>query len=981
MSFITKNFKVEVVLSGTVFTDISDFVVSLDDFVLQSTGKLNTCKLTLNSEFGNFITNDGGGATPLLNQFQLMRVRVIGDDGITEDVKVFEITTDLSQLAGRSSYFLPIEMEGRERNLSGVPFGGFFRSATHKEIVDQIRKAYNEQIKTAQPSLLISAGVDIPDFNPNIWDFTQVDNCYDALLVVLDSLNLPVSAGGGGNRYGMFFEDNYNTFDTDLNIGFLDITIIIQGQSNAPGPFPVLEQNDDHPITKIDRIKNPSTGTVSIARGRPKSALSPQNYSDFISSLEFYRSIRLWNSTIAYPTGSHVSFDKNVGGWAQRWQANADTTPGDTPGISGNWTAINVGDFIGDIQYSPFTIDKRGPILNGFANPTGLFDTTSIDAVAVPDHNLVINDVRGVFPNRIGTFRDMVIFRTNSPELVDIQALGYEEYLKEITPGSFGFINGTRVLVDPNQGALVAPFDGNDENGIPFSGNMAEYVTPPGAIVLPFGSPSDQGVWRVIREALDFDQCAVYAEAKVYEWNVLFPKAQATYVYPGQDRRRGGAPAANEWRDISDVFMGNDCFHNPISVENVTGLVGSTLPDGEPLDFSGTAYNDNSGIEVTFGYNGVNETQDNRDVWFKLIKQVIAVPAGVTAFLVNLGVTVFGTYITPQYTNMGWWFAWPSPYPFSTYNGISEELGDLYGGSFATINDHRFYDLFNISKTPTGLSGWTQTDSQDLSEITGVEFLFNFDITVASNRIPLTGDVPFAYWCLDRFGTLWKSPKQMYRHLGETQQIQIEFGDLSPVFRGRTPLGIDNILENIIVGEIEVNEVFFKDNIIMQGFQCETPYDEFGRYSPNLWEQVIPQTIFDAFLGGNNDVRFTGIIDAYGFTKTPVAISAPNALSLERTIIPEFEDYQNITNTKQLQRFADSNRDIEQFQYQQYTVEQGGIVGLGLEDSVALTDPFMINDADQGPNSIVVTTREKHYSVPADGGLIRKLVLVKVIDT
>ena len=70
--------------------------------------------------------------------------------------KIFEVVSDLSQLQGRSSYLLPLEMEGRERNLAGVPFGGYFRSNTHSEMVDSIRSSYNQQIVTFQPSLQLS---------------------------------------------------------------------------------------------------------------------------------------------------------------------------------------------------------------------------------------------------------------------------------------------------------------------------------------------------------------------------------------------------------------------------------------------------------------------------------------------------------------------------------------------------------------------------------------------------------------------------------------------------------------------------------------------------------------------------------------------------------------------------------------------------------------------------------------------------------
>jgi hypothetical protein len=978
MSFITKNYKVEYIISNTVHTDITDFIVSLDSLILQSTGKLAEGRITLNGEFGNFMTNANSGATPIIEQFDLIRVTIIGDDGTTEQQRVFEVTTDLAQIAFRSSYFLPIELEGRERNLSGVPFGGFFRNSTHKDMILEIRGAYNEQAKVGQPAI-ISTFDNVPDFNPNIWDFTQVDNCYDALLIVLDSLNLPVSAGGGGNRYAMYFDDVYNVLPTDIELAFIDLIILKQGTNNGDGPYPVLQQNDEHPIRKIDKIKRPSTGTVVVARGRPKTAVSPQNYSLFIGRLEFYRALKQWDSLAAYPQNSYVTHDANVGGWPQRWQANSNTLAGQEPGVSGNWTAIDVGDYIGDLQYSPFTVDKVGPIKNGFANPTGAFDTTSSNSIAVPDHNLSINDVRGTYPDRIGTFRDWVYFRTNDPSLARIQALGYDEYLKN-GAGGLGYYNGFRVLVDDEQGALVAPFNGNDANGLPFAGNMAIFITPKHSIIQPIGS--QQGEWFVVREHQEFDQCAVYAESTIYEWNVDFDKSQIGYRYPSDDRKRGGLLAVWKWRDISDIFLGNDCFHNPISVSNVQGLIPSILPSGEPLnDIFNVPYNDNSGIQVVFGFNQANETQDDRDVWFKFQKRIITGGQDGTEFVVQLGAAIFNTFVTPQYTNMGWWFVWPSPYPFSTYNGIGETVGELYGGNFASLNDHRYFDMFNIQYTTDGLSGWVHADSTDLSEITGVEFLFNYDIRVNGVRIPLTGDVPFAYWCLDKFGTLWKSQKIMYRHLGETQEIKIEFGDLSPVFRGRTPLGIDNILENIIVAEIEINEQFFKESVVFQGFQCETPYDEYGRYSPNLWEQVIKPVTFDVFgQTGNFDVDFIGIIDAYGFTKTPIAISTPNALALERTIIPQFEDYQNIINVEQLQRFADASAQIEQWPYEQYTVEQGGINDLSLEDSVALFDPYLINEADQGVNTRVVALREIHYSVPSDSALIRKGVFVKVIE-
>jgi len=202
------------------------------------------------------------------------------------------------------------------------------------------------------------------------------------------------------------------------------------------------------------------------------------------------------------------------------------------------------------------------------------------------------------------------------------------------------------------------------------------------------------------------------------------------------------------------------------------------------------------------------------------------------------------------------------------------------------------------------------------------------------------------------------------------------------VFRTRTPLGIQNVIENIIAGELETNEVLFKDRILYQGFQWEAGYDDKVRYSPNLFETIIKPYFFDFFGGATGNIKFVGIIDSYGFTKAPLAISkAPTgALAETRTIIPQIEDFQNIINQEQLQRLADSKREIEEFEYNQWTIEQGGIADLLLEDSVAFTNPELIDRSEQGSNSIILAIREIHYRDMPNEGMVRKIVAVEVIE-
>jgi len=56
---INKNYKVEVLDNTFVTagkTNITEFVISLDDFSIESTGILSTAKIVLNAEFGAFLT-------------------------------------------------------------------------------------------------------------------------------------------------------------------------------------------------------------------------------------------------------------------------------------------------------------------------------------------------------------------------------------------------------------------------------------------------------------------------------------------------------------------------------------------------------------------------------------------------------------------------------------------------------------------------------------------------------------------------------------------------------------------------------------------------------------------------------------------------------------------------------------------------------------------------------------------------------------
>jgi len=76
---------------------------------------------------------------------------------------------------------------------------------------------------------------------------------------------------------------------------------------------------------------------------------------------KFYNAIRAWDPVVTYPVDSFVT-DKGIKYKCLTQNLN-DRPP------SANWVIIDIGDFIGVFQYSPFTNDKVGPIKNGSKSP------------------------------------------------------------------------------------------------------------------------------------------------------------------------------------------------------------------------------------------------------------------------------------------------------------------------------------------------------------------------------------------------------------------------------------------------------------------------------------------------------------------------------------------------------------------------------------------------------------------------------------
>ncbi len=959
---------VEHISAGGVFTDISNFIHSLDESHFYSDGRIGTSALTLQADFGQFITDDNSGTTPIIKQYDRIRLAYIATDGQAYR-HIFEVINDLGQLTNQAEYLLPLTLEGRERNLGLIPFSGFFDPPiSSREIVQKILAVFGgSKNPLTQPTMLDTTN-ELPDFNPNFWDFQYIDNCLDAILEVVRQANLSVAAGGGGDRFAIVYED----IDGDLNI--MRILFISQGSANLGDPFVTITGDPVfNPIQIVDKIKQPITGTVVVARGRPGSGGTPRQGDIYRSNLEFYQRTQSYNNTRTYPVDAFVSFDKSFTNieltTPQVWQATTVNT-GVQPAVGPNWDPVSALQFIGDIQYSPFTIDKAALYKNECTNPSLGFDSDSDSSPKMLDCNIVITDVE--------TNRDFVWFRSPT-DVVSNLTLEQRRYLFQ----QDDYYPGFRILVDSSLGTPAGSFSasldafgtgaGNDPNGKPYRDNAVIRI---------------DNEWFVIKEHEDFDQIVSRLDG-LFEFNVAFV---ANSRFPGSDNsnanrrlRQSGTGVPDAWRSLDGQFLANDCLHSPSLIENVQGLIN---PVGNGV---GTFFTDNSAVRIVYEYG--TATADDTDIpdWRKVLDEIAGFIRPAFGFLgnfaANAAITLYNLFLTPQYRNAGWWITFSAPWPFNTANGIIEEVGQLYGGrTLAQLENHSTFDAYNQRVSLSGQAGWNEEDSADLMEITGVTFLYSLDIQVDGNTIPFTGDIPCSWWVIDDNGTLWKQ-KKTYRFLKDVQRFSFNYGDFTPVYRARTPFGISNIVTNIIVPELEVRERLISTRIRIQGFMLELSYDEHGRYMPNLMETVIKPTVVDLFQPGplGLTVSFDGTFDYLQWVKTPIAIENGSSLGItpDRVIFPEFRDYPNISNITQLQRAATADWDVEFFQYEQYTLTQNDRANVNLQDTVFMREEFLIPDSDQTlakTNAWVTATVFVINDVVKDAGTIYSCIKAHTSD-
>ena len=167
---------------------------------------------------------------------------------------------------------------------------------------------------------------------------------------------------------------------------------------------------------------------------------------------------------------------------------------------------------------------------------------------------------------------------------------------------------------------------------------------------------------------------------------------------------------SGSWTDVasmaaSEAKNGLDCFHPFDSLVNTT----SSLLDPDIAKSTAiasrqyTGINNDSAIKVTYTWNISGAMMNGA------LTDVIGDSISTTPSVKN------------NYYSSGAWLNFRFPFPVNTFNSSSTAVGALYGGSTATAKVP-YLDLANNTYTHDGKLGFNEESSEDLGEISSVDF-------------------------------------------------------------------------------------------------------------------------------------------------------------------------------------------------------------------------------------------------------------------
>jgi len=558
-----------------------------------------------------------------------------------------------------------------------------------------------------------------------------------------------------------------------------------------------------------------------------------------------------------------------------------------------------------------------------------------LNGMCAPDD--VTGPVSGVYTSTgAGAFDGNIVINANGffRTWVDDHAIGSAGVNSQALQSEFlydgaNFPRGFRFL---NEGTGIFADSATDLNGVEFEDSIVEVVANP--------APAGEGIVFEVKykfdSTLDNMQTVVFYYNTVQEWD----------------------NGTTSFTDISTSDLGADCLHQFTTISNSTSFdpkptetdcdkFPDVTKEGDPFDT-----NIDSAIEIVYDFNSViTDRFDDKTA----------------------------------YQSHGAWFNFRFPYPVSTFNSISEGVGDIYGGGTISAaggpDEPATLDISNMGYTPTGKLGYNQDDSTRLAKLVTFSFAMGLKVELRNpldgTLSTLDGTANMRVQMGDTQDNVWSFDFEMPYTDGTMFPIDTEISAYN-VVRNNKPryFTLNNLVDLINPKEIENQNIFESRNIVWIVIQHQDQYDEFGRFAPEGTLNDLSNTSLSASLGG----KITMTIDDLHFKKALVVNSGSNSL---KNLEPEMVHRQDIMLHDQATEVAISNQQIEEFRHKEYDVTTTGssIFDIRFGDSFFLKNERLVSDADDGANTIKLVAKSIEYSISRPqsgrGGLERRLKGVK----
>ena len=643
------------------------------------------------------------------------------------------------------------------------------------------------------------------------------------------------------------------------------------------------------------------------------------------------------------------------------------------------WTIIDMGSEFGDtVQYSEWTDDKAKLWANAGANPDAVSSTPAHSTSSV---SYTIGDLVSFSSKKYVAVKNHTSSTSNEPT----DGTGdWEEVDNELVGNGAAFFDCNIVVKD--DGIMFRTWvneviGDTDYDSITDQAPSNEYLHSPPSGHSPlnhrFLNVSNTSLSGVDTRGRNFDDAVVQWDNERKQGDnglyfVIYEQPTSvndkTQVFDIKDRKIWEWDnSSSKWLDVTTSSGRNDdCAHEWKSVYNIASFdPRPTKQSTTPFNEGASDYSTNirSAVEVCYAFGIVDQ-----------IKSLTAVD-----------------------TKKGAWLTFGFPFPVSTYNSISEGVGDIYGAgtneqSTTEVTRPSTIDTQNMTWTSDGKTGFNHTTSEELGPLSSLSY--NMKIVINDKGIgttPLGGTVIVRCALHDVKDNVVVQDYEIRFTDGKSWQTVNLLLSGFTIYRGREPknhlkrfVGVVGI--EIPIQELDIQDVFEFRHIKYITFQIQDFYDDEGRYDP--FNDLLDVTNTGAFTAEGGYIRMA--IDSLHFKKRLLAITGqPSVQNIE----PKFMQRPNIISQIQLLNEAKSQLEIEQFRHKEFNFQTSGnnIFDIRFGDTFFLKNTDLINDNNYtetnlgdgdgtaGTIRLVAKRIEYHLTVPESGpgGITRSIKGVK----